>query len=146
MIYVIKRCNSTQDHVLFKQNSDNKKIAKRVSCRNWQPAPAIRPPEISQQSEVSQIINKGNAVCLICIRISLGRKIDWKSPERGKTFSTGSTRLANNLLRHTWKNRKSALTKHRFYRKLVYAVLKSLWANSALSLISICVFVFNIRI
>lgn len=40
----LKLCNSTQDHVLFKQNSDNKKKkdAKRVSCWNWVAAPSIQ--------------------------------------------------------------------------------------------------------
>ena len=64
MIYVIKHRNS--DHVLFKQNSDNKNTTfvtslKRVSTKLS--SPAIQQAKISQQSEMSVIINQLNAVC-----------------------------------------------------------------------------------
>lgn len=97
----LKLCNSTQDHVLFKQNSDNKKKRCEAGVVLELSSGAIDSAgrKISQQSEMSPIINNRNSVCLICI--SLGRKIDWKSPELGKTVSTGSTRLANTLLIHT---------------------------------------------
>lgn len=54
---------------------------------------------------MSLIINKLNVVCLIFIRISLRMKIDWKNPDRGKTFFHWKHSIASQIL--CWNTLKS---------------------------------------